>query len=153
MKKMLSNIGAVLFAFACCVLLNCGLIWLGVLGFAVSMVLIIFFVAGYLGLSYSSTPIWQRGVLLAAVALLYTYTIWYPEIWIAGLSGAVIIACLLKQKDYVLTEYTSTLILYFVTWDVAFYIIGDPVLEWVDAVLAVTALVCSGIWIYHAKIS
>lgn len=151
MKEMLKNIGVVLFACACCVLLNCFLIWLGYLGFAISMVLVIFAIAGYLGLTESSISPFNRFLLGGVVAVMYLYTIWYPYIEVIAVAGVAIIVALWLAKDYIITEYTGALLLYFVTWDIAFYIMGDPILDWVDAVLATTALVCSGIWIYHAK--
>ncbi len=151
MKTTFLNIVKTLFACVCAVVLNCVLIWMGVIGFATSTVLVVFAIAGYLGLDNTSASVEWRSLLCGLVALLYFYTIWQPEFWITVLSGAAIVAVLLKKKDYVITKYTGIITLYIVTWNIAFYIMGDTVLEWGDAVLVVTTLACCGIWIYHDK--
>ena len=100
MKTTFLNIVKTLFACVCAVVLNCVLIWMGVLGFATSTVLVVFAIAGYLGLDNTSASVEWRSLLCGLVALLYFYTIWQPEFWITVLSGAAIVAVLLKKKDY-----------------------------------------------------
>lgn len=149
MKQTFKGIlsGIAVFAFA--VLLNCALIWTGYFGFAISLVLAIFAIAGILGLDNTKATQMSKLWFMIATAAMYIYTIWFPEVWIATIAGAAIIGGLWKSKDLEIVGYVSALVLYILTCDIAFYLMGDPVLEWVDAVLALTAFACCGIWIYR----
>ena len=148
--EMFKNIAIVVLVFARCVLVNCGLIWLGIIGLALSLCVISFSIAGYIGMKGTSAQWFERLYLALSVATLYVSSIWYMEGMVAFIFGMATIIILLLKKDYILSQYTGILVLYFVTWDIAFYLMGDPVLGWVDVVLALVALACSGIWIYHA---
>lgn len=149
MKQTFKGILLGLVIFALGVLLNCALIWMGYLGFGISMLLVVFAVAGIIGLNDSEATKLSKLWFVVATALLYIYTVWFPEVWVTAIAGAAIIGGLLKNKDFEITEYVGAVVLYILTCDLAFYIMGDPVLEWVDAVLVATALACCGIWAYR----
>ena len=149
MKQTFKSILLGLIVFALGVLLNCALIWMGYFGFAILMVLTIFAIAGLIGLDNTQASKMNKLWFVIATAALYLYTIWFPEVWIAAIAGAAIIGGLWKSKDLEIVEYVSTLVLYILTCDIAFYLMGDPILEWVDAVLTATALACCGILIYR----
>lgn len=149
MKQTFKGILLGLVVFVLSVLLNCALIWIGYIGFIISLLLVVFAVAGIIGLNDSDATKMSKLWFVIATALLYLYTIWFPEVWVTAITGAAIIGGLMLTKDLEITEYISALVLYILTCDLAFYIMGDPVLEWVDAVLVATALACCGIWAYR----
>lgn len=152
MKEKLTKVFIVVVACVACVLLNCGLIWLGYPGLMLSTIIMIAALLAYcMGTDFDHIPIASRATLMVAMGFQYVFAIWFPEVWIVCASCLVMIILLLAYRNYNLTEYTAFLVLYIITWDIAFYLMGDPVLEWVDAVLAVSALACCGIWIYHGK--
>lgn len=148
---MIKNIFIGLVAFAACVGFNCALIWSGYFGFAVSLMIALIAVLGILAQDNAKENMLGRVILAIAVAFLYLYTVWFPEVWITILATVAIVGILWLAKDYSATEYVSLLTAYFLAVDIAFYLMGDPVLEWVDAVLFAAVLACSGLWIYHTK--
>ena len=147
----MKNIAIVVLVFALCVLVNCGLIYLGIFGFAASTTLILFSVAGIMSLENHQGQWPWKLWLIFAVCCLYVYTIWFPEWWVATLAGAAIVGRLLYNKDQTVTEYISLVVLYLLAYDISFYVMGDPILEWADAALAVTAFACAYIWGYRTK--
>ncbi len=147
MKSTLTSILWVLIAFVGAVLLNCGLIYLGYLGLILSCALI--FVLLFYFIVEGDLSVITRILLAACIGILYVHTIWYPDVTIAAIMGLAVSFNLLTIQNEKLSMRTSLMMWYFVSWNVAFYIMGDPVLEWADAVLALTAVICSGLWLYQ----
>lgn len=151
MKQTLLNVVTVLGIFAVGVLFNCGLIYLGFMGLVTACMILVIGAAGLVWEDSIKTPLLVRWLLLLAIALMYIYTIWCPETWVVAISGMTILLSIIAAKDYPLTEYVSVFVLYILAWDVAFYVMGDPILDFVDAELLVLTLGCMGVWWYHHK--
>ena len=90
----------------------------------------------------------DRCLLAIAVACFYISSIWYPNVLAVLVCGFALAVDLLRWKDRELAIYITTVVLYTLALDLAFYFMGDPVLEWSDAALVLTAVVCPAISIY-----
>ncbi len=77
------------------------------------------------------------------------HTIWYPVVTIAAVMGLAIACNLVILENEKMSMRTSLFMWYFVSWNVASYIMGDPVPKRTDAVLVLTAVFCSGSWLYE----
>ncbi len=137
-------LGVVLLVFA--TLLNCGLIMMGTPGLFMTLALMA--ALCLLSYSYDFGLALDRCLLAIAVACFYISSIWFPELLAVLVCGAALVVELLRFPRQDLAQYLSVVVLYVLSADIAFYVMGDPVLEWSDAVLVLTAVVISIMSLY-----
>ena len=136
--------GVAFLAFA--TLLNCGLVMMGTVGLftalGVTAVLCLW------SLSFNFGVALDRCLLAIAVAFLYISSIWFPEVSVVLLCGAALVMELMRFPRQDLALYLTVMVLYILSSDIAFYVMGDPVLEWSDAALVLTVVAVSTASLY-----
>ncbi len=137
-------LGVVLLVFA--TLLNCGLIMMGTPGLFLTLALMAALCLWSYSFDFGFAL--DRCLLAIAVACFYISSIWYPDLLAVLVSGAALAVELLRFPRRDLALYLSVAVLYVLSADIAFYFMGDPVLEWSDAALVLTAVVIPVMGLY-----